>query len=467
MIAFERSILAFLVCLMTFAAPLTESAAQSSKISDMTLANGMKVVVIPDRRAPVATHIVWYKVGRADEPLGKSGIAHFLEHLMFKGTEEIPPGEFSKIIARHGGQDNAFTTQDLTGYFQRIAPDRLSMVMEMEADRMMNLRLSEEDVATELKVILEERRSRVDNDPSSILSEQIGAALYLAHPYRLPTIGWEHEIRGLTRQDALEFYERYYAPNNAILVVAGDVEPETVFELAKKTYGQLEPSKDLPPRLRVTEPEPAAPRRVVLKDDRVSKNTLSRQYLTPSHRTAEEGEAEALDLLSSIIGSDTTGRLYRKLVVEEKIASAAGGWFSGSSLDYGQIGFYVVAAGETSLETIEDSLDAVLAELKENGVTEVELERARNADIAQLIYSEDSQFNQARTYGWALATGRTIEDMQKRAERLEAVTLADVQAVARKYLDPKRSVTGELLAANKTISDGRKISVPRPSETIH
>lgn len=427
----------------------------------------MEVVVIPDRRAPVVSHIVWYKVGAADEPRGKSGIAHFLEHLLFKGTEKIAPGDFSKIIARNGGQDNAFTTQDATAYFQRVASDRLPLVMEMEADRMRNLQLNEQDVLTERKVVLEERRSRVDNDPSSILSEQMAAALHLAHPYRIPIIGWQHEIEALTLQDAVDFYKLYYAPNNAILVVAGDVEADAVIELAKKTYGVLEPSEGLPPRIRLKEPDHHAPRRVVLKDERVAQDTWSRHYLTPGYRTGEGREAEALELLASIIGSGTTGRFYRKLVVEEKKAASAGAWFSGDYLDYGRIGIYAVAAGDTPLSEIEKSADAVIADLVEHGVNEDELNRARNEMVAQFIYDQDSQFNQARLYGWALVTGRTVEDVHKRAERLEAVTPEDVQAAARKFFDLKRSVTGELLAVDKALAAGRPVSIPGPAGTIH
>ena len=200
----------------------------SQRVSEFKLKNGLQVLVIPDHRAPVVTQMVWYRVGAADEPPGSSGIAHFLEHLMFKGTDLIPTGQFSKTIAKNGGEDNAFTNHDVTAYFQRVAKDRLPKVMEMEADRMANLRLSEEDVATERKVILEERRSRVDNDPGSILQEQMMAALYSNHPYGTPVIGWEHEIRALDREDALSFYRRFYAPDNAILVIAGDVEPEEV-----------------------------------------------------------------------------------------------------------------------------------------------------------------------------------------------------------------------------------------------
>ena len=467
MIVAKRTIPSLLVLMMAITAPLSGGFAAQPEITQKTLSNGLEVVVIPDRRAPVVTHIVWYKVGSADEPPGKSGIAHFLEHLMFKGTERIAPGEFSKIVARNGGQDNAFTSQDVTAYFQRVATDRLPLVMDMEADRMASLRLRAEDVTNELQVVLEERRSRVDNDPSSILSEQLGATLFLSHPYRIPIIGWEHEIRGLTRADAVDFYKRYYAPDNAIVVVAGDVNADEVFTLAEKTYGAVKASADLPPRARALEPEPQAPRRVILRDERVAQDTLSRQYLAPSNRTAEGREAEALELLAAILGSNTTGRLYRKLVVEEKKASSAGGWYSADYLDYGRMGVYAVAAGDTPLATLEASIDAVIAEIKENGVTPAELERARNSKIAQLVYDQDSQFNQARTYGWALATGQTIADVQNRAARLEAVTLADITGAANKYLDLKRSVTGELLAVNKALARSGTPSIPGPSETIH
>jgi zinc protease len=437
-------------------------------VTHTTLANGMQVVVIPDRRAPVITQMVWYKVGAADEPQGKSGIAHFLEHLMFKGTEKIPPGEFSKLIARNGGEDNAFTTHDATAYFQRVAKDRLALVMDMEADRMVNLRLSEDDVTTERKVILEERRSRIDNDPSSILSEEMGASLYLAHHYGIPVIGWEHEMKSLSREDAITFYKQFYAPNNAILIVAGDVEPDAVIKLAQEKFGPIKAAENTPPRTRVVEPPHHAPRRVTLKDDRVAKETFSRHYLTPSYASAAAREAEALDLLSTIIGSTNTGRLYRRLVVEERKASSAGAWYSGEGLDSGRIGLYAVAGGsDATLESIEASVDAVLAEIREKGVTAAELERARNAEIANLVYTQDSQSNQARTYGWALVTGRTIADVKERAKRLEAVTLADIQDVAQKYFDPKRSVTGLLIPVNKALAAGGKETIPGPAGTIH
>lgn len=464
---FKRLVFLCLVSLMTSVAQPSASFAVGPKVTHTALSNGLEVVIIPDRRAPVVTHMMWYRIGASDEPAGKSGIAHFLEHLMFKGTEKIAPGEFSKIIARNGGEDNAFTTQDTTVYFQRVASDRLRLVMEMEADRMANLRLLEDDVNTERKVILEERRSRVDNDPSGIMSEQMGAALYQAHPYRIPIIGWEGEIRALSRDDALSFYKRYYAPNNAILVVAGDVEPDDVIKLASEIYGPIAPTTQSLVRKRVEEPESKAARRVILKDERIAKETISRHYITPSYRTAAPREAEALELLASIIGSSNTGRLYKKLVVEEKKAASAGSWFSGASLDSGKIAFYAVAATGSSLDSIETSIDSVLAEVIENGVTEAELDRVRNAEVAQLIYDADSQVNLARTYGWALVTGRSVDDINQRAERFAAVTVADIKAAARKYLDVRHSVTGLMIPDGKTVAATQSPAVPGPSDSLH
>ncbi len=429
--------------------PATRAAqapAPTSRAFHGKLDNGLEVVVVPDRRAPVVTHMMWYRVGGADEPQGKSGIAHFLEHLMFKGTDKIPAGEFSKIVARLGGQDNAFTAQDITAYFQRVAKEKLPDVMKMESDRMANLRLDEKEVLTERKVILEERRSRVDNDPGSLLQEQMMAALYTAHPYHTPVIGWEPEIRQLNRADALAFYKKFYAPNNAILVVTGDVEPEQVMALAKETYGKFSANPEVgKPRVRPTEPEPLAERRVILRDGRVGKPTLERYYTTPSFTTASNGEGEALQILAQIIGGGNTSRLYNTLVRDEKKAANASAWYTGLALDNGRLGFYAVAAGDAKLEDIEASLDKIVKDVSGHGVTQEELDRAKTGEIASLIYSSDSQQSLAHTYGWNLAVGRSIEDVETRQDRLKAVTREAVQAVARKYLDRKRSVTGYLV----------------------
>ncbi|MCE8469529.1 insulinase family protein, partial [Rhodovulum sulfidophilum] len=248
----------------------TAGIARAEKVTDFTLQNGMEVVVIEDHRAPVVVQMVWYKVGAADEPPGKSGIAHFLEHLMFKGTDAVGPGDFSKIVEENGGSDNAFTSWDYTAYFQRVAADRLDLMMQIEADRMTGLKLSEEDVATERNVILEERNQRTENDPGALFSEQRRAAQYLNHPYGIPIIGWRHEMEGLSRADALSYYRTYYAPNNAVLVVAGDVEPDAVRAMAEAHYGPLAPSETLPPRLRPQEPPQLAARHLTYDDPRVA-----------------------------------------------------------------------------------------------------------------------------------------------------------------------------------------------------
>jgi zinc protease len=459
------------VLFMTLTALPTASFGAGMEVTHKTLSNGLQIVVIPDRRAPVITHMVWYRVGAADEPRGKSGIAHFLEHLMFKGTEKIAPGDFSKIVARNGGQDNAFTTQDATAYFQRVAKERLPLVMEMEADRMTNLRLLEDDVLKERQVILEERRSRVDNDPGSQMSEQMQAALFLAHPYGIPVIGWQHEMEGLSRTDALSFYKTYYAPNNAILVVAGDAEPDQVIKLAEDTFGKIPAAAKAPERDRVLEPPAIAARRVVMKDARAAKATLSRNYLAPSYSTAKPREAEALEMLAAIVGSTGTGRIYKKAVVEEKKASSAGAWFSGTGIDYGRFGVYAVPAGDTPLEEVEASIDAVLADVRNNGVTQAELDRVRNSSIADIIYDADNQTNLARAYGWALVTGRTIDDVKNREAALLAVTLDDIKAAAATYLDIRRSVTGYLVPEPSQVAGAqpapKKVSVPGPGGTIH
>jgi zinc protease len=419
--------------------------ASTTRASHFKLANGMEVVVVPDRRAPVVTHMVWYRVGAADEPRGVSGIAHFLEHLMFKSTDAIPSGEFSKRVSRLGGQDNAFTGQDVTAYFQRISKDRLATVMAMEADRMVNLKLTDEEVTTERRVILEERRSRVDANPMAILDEQMDATLYQAHPYGTPVIGWEHEMAKLSRKDALDFYKHYYAPNNAILVVTGDVGPDEVRALAEEHFGKIPANPAIVPRVRNQEPPHPAARRVSLLDPRAGKPSLRRYYLAPSYGTAEPGEAEALDLLMKIVGGGATSRLYRHLVVETKVASSAGGWYSGTALDSGRLGLGAVAADGVDLTRVEAAIDEALERVRREGVTEAELDRAKKSYLAEYIYQSDNQSTLARRYGWSLTTGRSIADIEQWPDRIRAVTLDDVKKAAR-HLDIRRSVTGTLVA---------------------
>ena len=436
----------------------TLAAKPVSLATEFKLANGMEVVVIPDHRAPVVTHMVWYKIGAADETPGVSGIAHFLEHLMFKSTDKIPMGEFSKIVSKLGGQDNAFTGHDATAYHQRVAKDRLPTVMSMEADRMVNLRLTEKEVLTERDVILEERRSRIDNNPGAVLDEQMNAALYLSHPYKIPVIGWEHEMAKLSPADAMAFYKRNYAPNNAILVVAGDVTPDEVRKMAEDTYGKVAPNPAVGgPRLRPRDPPQRAARRVKLEDPRAGKPSLSRYYQAPSYTTAKPGEAEALDILMKITAEGSTSRLYKRVVVENKLASTVSGNYSGSGMDYGTLSIQAVAADGQSLEALETGIDAVIAEIKDKGVTPAELDRAKNGYIADYVYESDSQSTLARRYGWNLVVGRTLAQVEDWPDAISKVTAEQVQAAANTYLDIKRSVTGTLVP---TADAGPRADVP-------
>ena len=426
--------------------PRAYADASATRASEFTLANGMQVVVIPDHRAPVITHMVWYRVGAADEVRGTSGIAHFLEHLMFKSTEKIAVGEFSKIVGRLGGQDNAFTGHDATAYFQRVSKDRLPKMMEMEADRMVNLRLDEKEVLTERDVILEERRSRIDNNPSALFDEQMNAALYLNHPYGVPVIGWYHEMAKLSRADAMTYYKRYYAPNNAILVVSGDVTNDEVKSLAEATYGKIPANPAVgAKRERPSDPPQIVARRLELKDPRAGNSSFHRYYVAPSYTTAKLGEAEALELMMKIAASGSTSRLYKKLVVETKLASSAAGDYSGSGLDSGQLSVYAVASDGVALEKVEAMTDQVFAEIAKNGVTAAELERAKSTNIADYIYESDNQATLARRYGWNLAVGRTVADIESWPDAIAKVTLDDIKKVAGEYLDMRHSVTGYLV----------------------
>jgi zinc protease len=420
-------------------------AATKPEIGHFTLANGLEVVVVPDTRAPVVTHMVWYKVGAADETPGTSGIAHFLEHLMFKGTAKHPAGEFSQVVASVGGQENAFTTQDYTGYYQRVSRERLKTMMEFEADRMTGLVLSDEAIAPELKVVLEEYNQRIANNPRSRLSEQIDAALYLNHPYGKPVIGWHHEIEKLGREDALKFYRRFYTPNNAILVVAGEVTTEEVKKLAEETYGKVPKVADIKPRHRPQEPAPAAVRHVELADPRVQQPSLYRSYLVPSATTAKAGESEALEVLEFILGHGTTSRLYRTLVVERELAVGAGDYYNGSALDATEFGVYASPKPGVTLPQLEAAVDAVIDEIVAKGVTTDEVDRAEQRLVADAIYAQDSQATMARWYGAALATGSTVERVQSWPDRIRQVTADAVNAAAKTWLDKRRSVTGYLV----------------------
>jgi zinc protease len=413
-------------------------------ISSFTLGNGMQVVVIPDHRTPVVTHMVWYRNGSADDPPGKSGIAHFLEHLMFKGTETRPKGMFSNLVSELGGQENAFTSYDYTAYFQKVAKEHLATMMTFESDRMTNLVLSNDDVIPERDVVLEERRMRTDSDPASQLQESVGRTLYVNHPYGLPIIGWQHEIEGLTREDALAYYKRFYTPENAILVIAGDVKPAEVKKLAADTYGTIPARGEAPQRSRTLEPPIPAARRVELADPKVEQPSFQRYWLTPSYRTAEGRDAHTLEVLSQLLGGGPTSRLYRALVQEQEIAVGAGAWYMGDAVDLTRFAAYASPRPGVDLKTIEKATETVIAKLQD-GIDARELARVKTRLVADAIYARDSQTTLARLYGATLATGGSLKDVQAWPDMIDAVTEADVLAAAKTHLSPRSAVTGYLL----------------------
>lgn len=430
---------------VAFAVSPDRPAQAAPDVSHFKLANGLEVVVIPDRRAPVVTHMVWYKVGAADEPPGKSGIAHFLEHLMFKGTAKNPAGRFSQVVATIGGQENAFTSSDYTGYYQRVTKDKLKEMMEFEADRMTGLVLTDDVVLPERDVVLEEQNSRVANNPGAKLGEEVQAALYLNHPYGRPVIGWRPEIEKLNRADALEFYKKYYTPNNAVLVIAGDVTANEVKKLAEETYGKVPRVADVPERKRPQEPEQRSVRVVTLSDPRVAQPSLQRSYLVPSSTTAKPGQSEALEILSQILGGGNNSRLYRKLVVESPVAVSVGAWYQGMALDDTRFGVYGTPQQNVTLQQFDAAIDQVIADIAANGVTADELDTARTKLIADVVYAQDSQATLARWYGSALTSGATVDEVRTWPDRVAKVTADDVRNAARTWLDKKRSVTGYLI----------------------
>jgi len=422
---------------------LTALGAQANTVTHGTLDNGMDVVVIEDRRAPVVVHMVWYRVGAADEPQMKSGIAHFLEHLMFKGTDDLDPGEFSAVVEANGGRDNAFTSWDYTGYFQRVASDRLGLMMQMEADRMTDLTLSEADWRPERDVILNERGQVVESQPGRVFNEAMLAALYKAHSYGTPIIGWRHEMETLNGDDAKAFYRQHYAPNNAILVVAGDVGFETAMQLAQTHYGPISANPEVVSRQRAMEPPHTAERRITMEDARVGTPYVSRMYLAPTRHDTEQ--AAALQMLAAILaGSPTTSVLERKLNFEQGIALSAWANYSGMARDYGMFSLGIAPVERVTLEDAEKALDAAIAEFVEEGVDPDQFERVRRQIRASEVYALDNVQGRARQYGVGLSIGLDIDAIEGWIDALDAVTPEQVIDAASLLMDRKRSVTGYL-----------------------
>lgn len=437
-----------LFCVFALLAP----AVSADEVTTYTLDNGMEVVVIEDNRAPVVVHMVWYRVGSADESAGKSGIAHFLEHLLFKGTDTLETGEFSATVAANGGSDNAFTSYDYTAYFQRVAADRLDLMMRMESDRMTNLRLVPEEVASERQVILEERNQRVENNAGALAGEQFRAAQFTNHRYGVPIIGWMHEMEQLGLQDAQDFYNLHYAPNNAILVVAGDVRPDDVLALAQNYYGVIPANPDLPERMRTQEPPQRAERRLVYEDARVAQPYVSRSYLAPVRTSGAQQEAAALVYLAEILGgSSFTSVLGTRLTFDTRTAIYTGAFYSGDSLDDTTFNLTVVPADGVPLQEAEDAMDATIADFIRDGIDPDQLERIRTQLMASEIYARDNVQGLARRYGAALTQGLTVEDVQAWPEVLQAVTADDIMAAAQDLFDRRRAVTGWVVASQEDL----------------
>jgi zinc protease len=434
----------FISLTLLLIASVTPGWALDVKVSKYVLDNGMQVIVVPDRRSQVVTHSVWYRVGAADEVSGKTGLAHFLEHLLFKGTKTFPQGEFDRIIDINGARSNAFTTQDATVYYQQTTSDRLPMMMELEADRMQNIVLTDENVRPELDVVREERRMRTENEPQALLREQAEAALFTAHPYGRPTIGWMNEVAQLTKDDALAFYKKYYTPANAILVVGGDVEPDQVLTLAKKYYGGLKNTFEPSPRARTAEPEPLVERRLTMRDARVSSPSFSRVYLSPAVTDKTEIDVLSLQFFAHILGSGAKSLLYRKLVVEQQLASYAGAAVDDGGRDYGKFYLYAAPNPGVDIAKLETAMDEILRDFIKTGVTQQDLDKVRKQALAEQVYSLDDQFQMVTAVGSAIINDEPPESAFD-TEIWKAVTPETVAAAAKAYLLPRRSVTSILL----------------------
>ena len=419
------------------------------QVSSFQLDNGMDVLVIEDHRAPAVVHMVWYRAGSADEQPGVSGVAHFLEHLLFKGTETLEPGEFSEIVKANGGTDNAFTSFDYTAYFQRVAADRLGLMMQMEADRMKNIQLDREDILTERDVIIEERNQRVENDPGALFREQRMAAQFLNHAYGRPIIGWRHEMVDLDLDDALAFYEEFYSPNNAVLVVAGDVMPDEVLALAQEHYGPIPRNDDLRERVRPSEPPQMAERRISFSDPRVAQPYVMRTYLAPERDPGDQRKAAALTMLAEVLGGSQTSVMAQVLQFEEERSVYAAAFYRGLSFDDTTFGIVNVPAEGVTLEEAEADMDRVIADFIETGVDEAQLERIKFQMRASQVYELDSSNSLARRYGAALTSGLTIEDVHAWPDILQSITPDEIIAAAKDVFDRNKAVTGFLRGAEE------------------
>ncbi len=442
----------FYVSVLAF--PGSKAHAASLPVETFTLKNGMEVIVIPNHRVPAVSHMIWFRVGAADDPPGKSGLAHYHEHMMFQGTAKLKAGEYADIIARHGGQQNAFTGSDVTSYFVNIAKENLPLAMELEADRIRGLTPSDEGAKKEKQVIIEERRMRVENNPGALLSEQMNAALFRHHPYHIPVIGWMHEMEGLTKDDVLEFHRKWYHPGNAMLIVSGDITADELKPLAEKYYGAL-PRKEVPARNWNVEPPQNNARRLTMQHPNVKQPVWSRSYVAPSLAYGDKAHAMPLFVLSQLLGGGKTSHLYRTLVVEQKLANAVDVDYSGFSLGPAQLSINIVPEPGVELDALEKAVDKEIVAVRETAFAENDLARAKTLLRAESIFARDGLTSMARIMGWIRIAGLDKDYFERWPELIDAVTLEQVNAAANIALRPEQSVTGWLLPQAKKEKDAK------------
>ena len=441
----------FLLLLATLSLPFP-ALAQTFGAEEFTLDNGLQVVVIPNHRAPVVTSMLWMKVGAADEKPGSSGMAHYFEHLMFKGTKKIAPGEFSKTVKMLGGNDNAFTSQDYTAFFESVSVENLPRVMEMDADRLVNLAPPADHYASEKQVVIEERRQRTDNDPRAIFGEQMDSTLYVNHPYGTPVIGWMSEMEKYEWPDVKVFYDTWYAPNNAILVVSGDITAKELKPLAEKYYGGIA-KKAVPVRKRPEIPPAIGSAVLTLHDPSIHQSIFQKEYLAPTE-AHNRADSLALQVLEEILSGGPSARLYKNIVVKEKRATGVDFNYNANMLDYGTISVGGTPANGVTPDDFEQSIDAEINKVIKGGVSDAEVKEAIQRLQDQAVFARDSIAGPAMIFGAALSTGSSVKDVETWPQDIAKVTAAQVQAAAAKYLDEahpwiRPPVTGYLLPQEK------------------
>ncbi|MEK7770294.1 MAG: pitrilysin family protein, partial [candidate division NC10 bacterium] len=430
-------------------APVTASG-HSGEVLEATLDNGLRVLVLEDHRSPIVSVQVWYKVGSRNERPGATGLAHFLEHMMFKGTPTRGKGEFARVVERNGGQDNAFTAQDVTSYFVNIAADKVDLVLRLEADRMRHLLLDPKEIDSERQVVMEERRTRTEDDPDGLLSEELSAIAFKAHPYRWPIIGWMEEINRINPPELRAFYDTYYVPNNAILAVVGDVKAPDVLARIREVFGGI-PRGPAPPAVTAVEPPQIGERRVIVRKAGAQIPIVSMAYHVPNHASPD---APALELLSTILSEGRASRLYRKLVYEKRMALGAGGDYSYASVDPNLFWFYATPLPGHTVEALERALLDEIEVLKSEPVPDEELARAKNQIEASFVWRQDSVHSRASglVRFEMLGSWRLLDRF---VPMIRAVTAADIQRVARAYFPSDRKNVGVLLPAEPPAPAGK------------